>query len=223
MKNNDFFIKQLDEILNEYNAIKLKSGGDDLSKISKEEVSKISTKISSAVERISGKNSEYYKNLKEVIENHYLDSRRIRYFIGIAQALKNDLENGYLKSFSDIIQSEVFSDYLEMAEHLLNEEYKDPAAVIIGSTLETHLRELCKSNGIDTEIIKNDGKNIAKKAEVMNAELVKKEVYSKMYQKQVTAWLDLRNNAAHGKYDEYKKEDVSLMLQGVRQFIIATK
>ena len=105
----------------------------------------------------------------------------------------------------------------------MNEGYKDPAAVIIGSTLETHLRELCKSNGIDTEIKKNDGKNVAKKAEVMNADLVKKEVYSKMYQKQVTAWLDLRNNAAHGKYDEYKKEDVSLMLQGVRQFILASK
>lgn len=217
------FAKQLDEILNEYNAIKLKSGADDLSKISKEEMSKISTKISSAVERISGKNSEYYKSLKEVIESNYLDHRRIKYFIGIAQALKSDLENDYLKSLSDIIQSEVFSDYLEMAEHLLNEGYKDPAAVIIGSTLETHLRELCKSNDIDTEIIKSDGKNVTKKAEVMNADLVKKEVYSKMYQKQVTAWLDLRNNAAHGKYGEYKKEDVSLMLQGVRQFITVTK
>ena len=34
----------------------------------------------------------------------------------------------------------------------------------------------------------------------------------------VTAWLDLRNKAAHGHYLEYTKEQVELMLQSVRDF-----
>ncbi len=38
-----------------------------------------------------------------------------------------------------------------MAEYLLKEGYKDPAAVITGSTLEEHLRKLCIKNGIDIE------------------------------------------------------------------------
>jgi hypothetical protein len=54
----------------------------------------------------------------------------------------------------------------------------------------------------------------------MNADLAKASVYSSAYQKQITAWLGLRNFAAHGKYSEYTKEEIALMLQGVRQFIL---
>jgi hypothetical protein len=41
----------------------------------------------------------------------------------------------------------------------------------------------------------------------------------KAVQKNVTAWLDLRNKAAHGKYAEYQGEQVSLLLAAVRDFI----
>jgi len=33
------------------------------------------------------------------------------------------------------------------------------------------------------------------------------------------AWLDIRNNAAHGKYSEYSDEDVDLMIKGILNFI----
>ena len=39
--------------------------------------------------------------------------------------------------------------------------------------------------------------------ESITSELAKQGVYSKLEQKNVTAWLDLRNKAAHGKYSEY--------------------
>jgi hypothetical protein len=42
---------------------------------------------------------------------------------------------------------------------------------------------------------------------------------NKLDQKNVTAWLDLRNKAAHGKYTEYQKDQVELMMQGVTQFM----
>lgn len=53
----------------------------------------------------------------------------------------------------------------------------------------------------------------------MNADLVKANVYNKLDQKQVTAWLDLRNKAAHGKYTGYSKEQVDLMIQGIINFM----
>jgi hypothetical protein len=178
----------------------------------------------SAIARIVGENSVYYKDAEAIFKQTdiYEGSKLVR-IVGIVLALKSDLQKDYLKSLSNIIQSEVFSDYLEMADYLLNEGYKDPAAVLIGSTLEIHLRELCISNYIDIEVINNKGNKIPKKAELMNADLAKNGVYTSIYQKQITAWLDLRNKAAHGKYSEYKKEEVSLMLQGVRQFIMTTK
>jgi hypothetical protein len=36
-----------------------------------------------------------------------------------------------------------------MAEHLLDQKYKDPAAVVVvGSVLEEHLRQLCTAAGL---------------------------------------------------------------------------
>jgi len=223
--NKDFFIKQLEKIIDDFLRIKSKAQYDDLSgNTSIEEIAAALSKSKAAIARIAGDNSEYYKDTVDTLKRTNInEGNKLRHIIGTITALKSDLENDYLKSFSDIIQSEVFSDYLEMAEHLLNEGYKDPAAVLVGSTLEVHLRELCVSNNIDIEIHNSKGKIIPKKADVMNSDLAKSNVYSSAYQKQVTAWLGIRNSAAHGKYSEYTKEEISLMLQGIKQFILTTK
>jgi hypothetical protein len=53
----------------------------------------------------------------------------------------------------------------------------------------------------------------------MNADLASAGVYTKLDQKSVTAWLDLRNKAAHGEYAKYSQEQVGLLVSGVRDFI----
>ena len=62
-------------------------------------------------------------------------------------------------------------------------------------------------------------KTIPFKADRLNAELTKASVYTVLDQKQITAWLDLRNKASHGKYDEFNKEQVRLMISGIIEFI----
>jgi hypothetical protein len=222
--NRDFFIKQLDEIIQEFNDIKLKAKNSDLSgNTSTEEIVTVLTKSKAAVQRIAGLNSEYYKEIEAILLRNTISAGvKLKHVIGSVIALKGDLENDYLKNFEDIIKSEVFSDYLEMAEHLLEKEFQDPAAVLIGSTLEAYLRELCVKNNIDIETINTKGTLLPKKADLMNSDLAKKSIYSSAYQKQITAWLSLRNSAAHGKYEEYSKEEVNLMMKGVRHFILST-
>jgi hypothetical protein len=44
------------------------------------------------------------------------------------------------------------------------------------------------------------------------------DIYNLLVQKSVTAWLDLRNKAAHGHYTTYDTAQVNLMLAGVRDF-----
>lgn len=122
-------------------------------------------------------------------------------------------------SLKGLISADVFADFLEIADYLLSEDYKDPAAVMIGSVLEEHLRQLCQKSGIGIEFA-SKGSMRPKKADRLNSELTKKEIYNKLEQKSITAWLDLRNKAAHGQYDEYTKDQVSFMLQGVRDFIL---
>ncbi len=103
-----------------------------------------------------------------------------------------------------------------MAEYLLEQGYKDAAAVIVGSVLEEHLRKLAEKSGI--ALAQSGGS--PKKADGINSELAGATVYSKLDQKSITAWLDLRNKAAHGKYAEYTKEQATLALQGVRDFAV---
>lgn len=142
--------------------------------------------------------------------------------IGILTAAKEDIDSGYLNGLFGLISAEIFSDVLEMAEHFLKENYKDPAAIIIGIALESHLRFLCKKNNISYEFEK-EGNIKYKKASTLNNELTKASVYSKLDEKTITAWLDLRNNAAHGKFDGYSLEQVNSMLLSVTDFINRTK
>ena len=102
---------------------------------------------------------------------------------GILKALREAYRAGYLSSVEESVHADVFSDFVEMADHLLAEGYKDPAAVVIGSTLEGHLRKLAMKNGIAPD---NAGR--PKKADQLNADLAGASVYSKLDQKSITAW-----------------------------------
>jgi hypothetical protein len=133
---------------------------------------------------------------------------------GILKALRADYDAGNLQSIVELVHADIFADFLEMADYLLQQGYKDAAAVIVGSVLEEHLRKLAQKSGI--AVVQSSG--APKKADMINAELAAAVVYSKHDQKSLTAWLDLRNKAAHGKYTEYTTEQVALTLQGVRDF-----
>lgn len=133
-------------------------------------------------------------------------------------ALMSDIQAGYLTTYRERIHADVSGDFLTMAEYLLSEAYKDPAAVLLGGVLEQHLRQLCAKHEIPAEIDTEHGPR-HKRADQLNSDLAREQVYSGLDQKQITAWLDLRNKAAHGKYDEYNVDQVSLMLQGVRGFV----
>ncbi|HEV8286844.1 MAG TPA: hypothetical protein VGQ09_21190 [Chitinophagaceae bacterium] len=222
----DIFLKQLNQILIEFEKLKASAKYEDLSDIAHDKVENLTvllTKAKATIARVTGTNSEYYKDILSTIERKDRhEGTKLRLIVGTVSALKSDLESGYLKSLHDIIQTEVFSDYLDMADYLISVGLKDPSAVIIGSTLEIQLRDLCKTNSIDTEIQNSKGQLIAKKADTMNADLTKKSIYSSVYQKQITAWLHIRNSAAHGNYNDYTIEEIKLMLQGVRQFILST-
>jgi hypothetical protein len=220
----DFFIKQLDGVIEDFNKLKSNAKYDDLSDRSEEEVMQAISKAKAAVVRITSTLSEYYKDIDSTLKRtNIYEGEKLRHIIGTIHALRSDLQNDYLKSLSEIIQCEVFSDYLEMADHLLTEGYKDPSAVLIGSTLEAHLKELCKTNKIDLEFKNGKGELVPKKTNVLNSDLTKASIYSSVYQKQVTAWLGIRNSAAHGQYADYQVNEVKLMLMGVRQFILTTK
>lgn len=178
----------------------------------------IATRAYAAIGRISGGSSAYSRRADEIRSEKTYEQEKVLRVTGVLQSLSADLKAGYLRSLEELVRGELFGDFLEMADHLLESGYKDAAAVIGGSSLEAHLRQLAKRFGVPVQSTTARGTE-PKRADLINAELVKAGAYSGLAQKSVTAWLDLRNKAAHGRYAEYTKDQVALMIAAVRDFM----
>lgn len=215
------YLNQIKEILEDYNKIVVPiiSHAFHPPFEKRNEIHSIITRVITAIERITRKNSLYYKRTEEILKKEEDDRKKVVHVIGVLEGLYKDLASDYLKSLSEIIHGDIFSDYLEMGEYLLEEHYYVAAAVIAGVTLEEHLRTLCIKNEIDIEIITPD-RIRPKPANTMNADLTREKIYTKTQQKQITYLLGIRNDAAHGKKDNFTEEQVKMMIIGIRDFII---
>jgi hypothetical protein len=209
------FETELEKILKDYRDALAKSQHSDASDVlTLSQVTSLQARCSAAIERATGRKSSYYERASALFEITTHEWNRLAMQIGVVDSLLHDIRAGFLKSLEELIHGDVFSDFLEMAAYLNSSGYKDAAAVIAGSTLEAHLKQLCVRHSIP---IDSGGK--PKKADLLNSELVAANAYSKLDQKNVIAWLGLRNDAAHGKYSEYDKAQVSLLIDGVKHFI----
>jgi len=213
IKLKDKYIKEIEDIKSNFEKIEL---SDNRSIIN------VETRAFAVIKRISGINSEYFRKVKDLDTGVFKNAfqTKIKLIMGILDGLYQDLNKDYLNSLVESIHDDIFSDYIEMAQYLLDENCKDAAAVIAGSTLEEHLRKLCEKNKISSTYIDSKGKEKFKKADLMNSELTKDDIYTKGEQKQVTAWLDIRNNAAHGHYDNYDVNQVKNMIIGLIEFFV---
>lgn len=126
----------------------------------------------------------------------------------VFMAAKEDFEGGYLNSVRNLVQAEVFDNELDQAKELLSSGYAAAAAVIAGVVLETTLRNMCRDNGI-----------LLGKLDKMNADLTKQGVYNSLTQKRITALAGVRNSAAHGKTEEFSKDDVNSMINEIERFV----
>jgi hypothetical protein len=134
----------------------------------------------------------------------------VEHGMGVLRAAMEDLERGWTWTLKERVHLEVFDDFLAMAEFLIQEHgLKDPAAVLAGGVLETHLRKLCEKHDLSP-----DG-NVS----VLNDSLRKKEVYPQNEWRSVQAWYDLRTDAAHGRYENYDQQKVEQMIDGIRGFL----
>lgn len=171
----------------------------------------IIARMRAVVKRLAPPGSAYISVVHSQYGNYYDEMLDLA---GTVQALRADYEADCLQSFQELLNAQLCSDFLGMAEYVLQDErLKQPAAVLAGGVLEEHLRKLCKKHGIAT--IAN-GK--PKKADTMNSELRAAGCYGLNEQKQIVAWLGIRNSAAHAKYDEFDEDQVRTMIDGLRGF-----
>ena len=126
----------------------------------------------------------------------------------VFQSAKEEFEGGYLFEVRSLVQAEVFSDELDLASRYLTNDGKVASAVIAGVVLEVTLREICATRNLVTG-------QIAKMNELLRAD----KTYSQNVWRQIQAWGDIHNAAAHGRPDEFNDAAVKLMIDGIRDFV----
>ena len=202
---------QIDSLLAEAASLRAQSKYDDLSDLGAPLIA-VDVRLAAAIHRIAP-GTAYSA---EAARTEQLESwERVPRYVGILTALRADIESGWLESLTEVVHAQTFSDVLDQAVELNEKSYKDAAAVIAGAALETHLRLLAGKYGVDTTL--PSGR--PKKADALNADLVKAGAYVTIQQKSVTAWLGIRNAAAHGEYDKYTESQVRQLVDAIRDFI----
>lgn len=166
--------------------------------------------IQNLLARVFGENNVHLKNINKLVSSSisYSPAYQIQ---GILKSAKDDYEHGFIFEVKTLVQAEIFDDILDQAKHLIETGYYQPAAVVIGSILEDFLRKSCLKHSIGIEQ--------KSKLDKMNSDLAKAGAYNLLTQKQITAFVDLRNKAAHGKWTEFEKNDVERFYDWLRSFI----
>lgn len=210
MKLDQLVIKRLNELISKADGVATTIRENELSSsLDPEKFQEWALSSLHLLKTVFGIQSVHYENFQRKYEefNGWLADSFIE-CRGIIKAAKEDYEGGYIFRLKSLISAEIVDDVMDQARELLNCKYKDLACVVAGVALETTLKDICTRNGIPIG-----------KLNKMNADLCKNGNYNIGMQKQITAWADRRNNAAHGNWDEYTAEDVNDMINGINRFV----
>lgn len=163
-----------------------------------------------------------HRELLQKEETFFEPSSRLDKYVYRLKGLKDDFAKGFFSDLSLQIESEVAADYMKQAELLLAEgqtgKYDHvPAAVLIGAVLEKALRTLCDKQEPPIATVKSNGAQLT--LNPLIEELKKAGLYNELKAKQLRAWADIRNSAAHGNFDEFSRSDVEGMIKGVGDFL----
>jgi hypothetical protein len=171
------------------------------------------TKVENILRTVFGEQSAHFQHYSKFAYDgkrvHLQNIDDIVPIIGILRGALDDLENGFLARQEFIVSAALFDDLLGQAQHLCENGYKDPAAVLARVILEDALRRLARSASIDDTT----------KVSTINDELKKAEHFTQPQWRQVQAWLDVGNAAAHGKFDQYTQDDVLKLIQDLKCFL----
>ena len=131
--------------------------------------------------------------------------------IGILQAVLEDIEQGFIETIRQLITAEVFSDLFDQAAHLLENGYRVPATSLAGALLENGLRSIANSKGVQVRT----GDNL----QSLNQKLAERGIYTRLTQKKVSVWTDIRNAADHGQFDQIEEQDTDELIKGAQSLL----
>jgi hypothetical protein len=155
----------------------------------------------SEVARVAGRDSEFFRQLQPPL----LDGGAIstvqtvpQAALGVLLALRDAVAGGHLEQLATRVRAALHDDFLQQAADLLDGGYHIAAMVIIGGVLENRLRQLCTARAL------------APARQQLNAynEALRDRQYTQATWRRIQAFGDVRNNAAHGLFDQVTRAQV---------------
>lgn len=209
MTATDEALAQLDALLSEYESHRVQQPRPDSAG-----TLMLIQRFLAAIDRLTVPTSTYAQAAARQAGAKTYSLSRLIELAAVVTALREDINSGWMASVTELAHADTYAEYLEMAEGLSGQGYKDAAAVIAGTSLEVCLKALATKHGVSLQL----PSGAPKKMDAVNAELKAAGVYNALEHKQVTAWLGIRNSAAHGDYGDYDDAAVKAMVEGVGGF-----
>jgi hypothetical protein len=137
------------------------------------------------------------------------DQQHVDGGLGVLGALAADLADGQLTGLRSLISGEIFTDFMAMAAHLLDEKYPHAAASIAGAVLEDSLRTTLRERG----------EKATGNLESMNQVALDTQLYGGPVYQQVKVWIGVRNDADHGQWETVTRARVEPMVRDLPGFL----
>src|SRR5262249_41501876 len=121
---------RVDELLEKYGHLSVEHGGSVPSFYAEGPLTEGRTQSLVVLTSLLGPDHLYVKSFAE-IKGSYVDDVAAR--AGILRAVREDIAGGHLSSIRRLVSAEVFTDFLDIADHLNAEGYLHAAASIAGA------------------------------------------------------------------------------------------
>ena len=161
----------------------------------------------------AGKNSEFYIKASHAVTK--LHSAYVRdVVIWCLAGWVSFAEQGYADTpVSAQYKRAAATDLMEQVQTLLGDGNVTPSAPVMlaGAALEELLASLAEVH----DVVPGGKPGIARYATALQ----KADAITKQDVKDITSWAGMRNDAAHGKFDQIKIENARLMAQGINLFM----
>jgi len=164
-----------------------------------------------------------HRRTLQTFQKHVTGYKNIQWAIGVLNGIGEDFDRNLLITSVAEIEYEVSCDYLDTAKALLNaqgvpDSNITTAAVLTGIALERRLRRLWAEHNASAEATDKN-----KRLGALIDELKKADVINETKAKQLRAWADIRNHAAHGDQEQFTVRDLKHMIDGAKDFLAELK
>ena len=165
------------------------------------------------IEVITGKKSVFYESFPHKYVDHFERTfdEAMSHYLSVLRALAEELQMGFLYGVEMLVARDMLDTIIEETKALLRVKYKDAAAIYCRVILETSVKKLCDNNKISYRKKEKLGS--------LSDKLRKKGFLNLPEWRQIQAWTDIGNSAAHGKFSDYTEDDVKNMLNGIENFV----